>query len=1049
MPSRWRVRAVLVAAGIVLGLAGSARAQAIGQIFGKVVDATGAVLPGVTVTVSGGGLQQPLTGVTTPTGAYSFPSVPIGTYTLTFELSGFKKVSRPDVIITTGFSAMIDAKLEVGGVTQEVSVTAASPIVDTKKTNTGGTFTLETLNNLPTGRDPFQIANLAPGVTLSGVNVGGAASNQQLGIAVYGSQGSVQWNMEGGNITDVSSNSSALYYNFDSFQEVQVVTGGGDVSVQSSGLFINLVTKSGSNLFKGSMTTTYENTKLQSQNVTEALFNAAGSNGTGLSGNPLHNVGAIAAEYGGPIKKNKLWFWGNIDRQEYNVGIANFFDTSKPECVPPPTTFARLDDVQKCLVNDETTIQDLGGKINFQLNQANRFQFLFTTDNKIRNHRDANASTAPEATVRQYSPGGYLADFTPQITHTLILGNNLVFTNQATWVNNIFSLDFTDTAGPCGESKPGRTAPSDPTCQWNTQSLTLRSPSYTSRGPSGAQYFERPTVEVKTDGNYFLSHFLGGDHNLKFGVGYRSARTLSFTHYGGGANVTVQCVGNVVSGCGGNQPVAVGSGPGIVPYQAVLRRDSFSNTRWTTFSTYIQDSYGRGRWRINGGLRQDWQTSKFLGGCVGANVIRPDLLPQQCQGPANPNHPFNNFSPRVSAIYDLRGNGKTAIHSSFSYYFATRVVLAGNLSNLGNVNLTWGPNLSSGACSTVATAPCWTDANHDNVAQANELRGTPTSNSARFDPATGILSNVLPIVDSDLKIDRTREGIVGIDHEVLPHVHMAVDFIYRKYDLGTATYNIGYQPACATSTQYPCTGLGFPESQLYSVRNVYTDSATGTSAPYYTVCPGCTRPSGAAGTTITGTDRTYRTYKGVTAVVEKRLSNRWSLTASYTYNHERQFQPYGSYRDPQGIDFTDTYEYSVLGSPRHQFKMFGTYQWRWGISVAGNLGVVDGSIRSRTINGPGSVYGGTTGTISRSTLSFEPLGTTRFPTTKILDVSVSKEVQFPGNRVRATLTLDGFNLGNVATITNYSSNNLNSVSYTAVSAIVAPRVFRIGVRLAF
>src|ERR1051326_3915421 len=140
MRLRGTVRACLLVAGVLLGLTGSAHAQAIGQIFGKAPDSTGAVLTGVTVTVPGTGRQKPLTAITTETGAYTFPSVPIGTYTVTFELTGFKKVTRPDVILTTGFSAMIDAKLEVGGVTQEVSVTAAAPVVVTKKADTGDNF---------------------------------------------------------------------------------------------------------------------------------------------------------------------------------------------------------------------------------------------------------------------------------------------------------------------------------------------------------------------------------------------------------------------------------------------------------------------------------------------------------------------------------------------------------------------------------------------------------------------------------------------------------------------------------------------------------------------------------------------------------------------------------------------------------------------------------------------------------------------------------------------------------------------------------------------
>src|SRR4030095_5046511 len=103
-----------------------------------------------------------------------------------------------------------------------------------------------------------------------------------------GTTAQVQWNLEGGLITDLSSNSSALYYNFDSFDQIQVTSGGGDVSVQASGLSINLVTKSGSNVFKGSFNGTFENDKTQGNNVTKALFDAGG-NGF-LSGHPGHHL---------------------------------------------------------------------------------------------------------------------------------------------------------------------------------------------------------------------------------------------------------------------------------------------------------------------------------------------------------------------------------------------------------------------------------------------------------------------------------------------------------------------------------------------------------------------------------------------------------------------------------------------------------------------------------------------------------------------------------------------------------------------------------------
>ena len=137
----------------------------------------------------------------------------------------------------------------------------------------------------------------------------------------------MQWNLEGGSITDLSSNSSPSYFNFDSFEQIQVTTGGGDVSVQSSGLSINLVTKSGSNVFKGTAVATFENDAMQGNNVTPELF-YAGTNGL-LSGNPIQKIAVYSVEYGGPIMRNRLWWWAAADKQDINAGVVNFFDASK------------------------------------------------------------------------------------------------------------------------------------------------------------------------------------------------------------------------------------------------------------------------------------------------------------------------------------------------------------------------------------------------------------------------------------------------------------------------------------------------------------------------------------------------------------------------------------------------------------------------------------------------------------------------------------------------------------------------------------------------
>lgn len=1062
------VRGFLLVAGILLLSAVSANAQAIGSIFGKVTDSTGGVMPGVTVTVTGTGLQQPLVAVTGATGTYQFPNVPIGTYSVTFDLEGFKKAVRPNVIISSGFQAGVDQKMEVGNRTEEVMVSAAPPVVDTKKVTTGATFTRDILENIPSARDPWQIINMTPGVQ-AGLNVGGSSSGQQVGLTSRGTGANVQWNLEGGSVTDLSSNSSPSYFNFDSFEQIQVVNGGGDVSIQSSGLAINLVTKSGSNVFKGTSVATFENDAMQQQNVTRELFNA----GTGgfISGAPLQKIFVMSAEYGGPIKKNRLWFWAAADKQDINVGVLNFFDgtkgglceqllaAQKAGTLAGVATYDQLPEVVKCLQNDKTVIKDLQWKFNYQLNSSNKFQYLFQSDNKYRNRRGASATTAVEAVTQQTSDTpkgvGYwgLPLPTHSFTHTLIASDRLVFNSIFTYVHGGFYLDYQDVPpqGNCAQSKYLNSTSSadyarDASCLWMIQARNNRTTGFNDRSLVGNYNTTRHSWEAKTDGTYFLTNTLGGDHSLKFGVGWRKNPIQTFSHYSGGARAQVQCVGNSQANCGTGANVAVGSATGVVPYLATLYRDQIRNNNWFTYNGYIQDSFSRGKFRVNGGIRYDWQTSKYLGGCVAANVIRPDLLPGQCEAATDTDaatgkklQAFSNFAPRLSVTYDLFGNGKTSVHASYSYYFATKITLADSLGGLfTSTQLFWGANQSSGACSTTAGAPCWTDANRDSVVQIGELVGTPTASTSRFNLATGQISAAGNLVDESAKIARTREVVVGIQHELIANLAVGVDYIYRKYDRGTAGYSVGYQP-----------GSGNNLASLYNPTvQTYTDPVSGLSAPYYITCTGCVRPSGLA--SITMTSAAYQVYNGVDFTVTKRFSNKWQANVAVTIQDNPGYSPEYTFTNPTGVQFFD----GTSTTARYLIKASGAYQLPWDVMLAANLNINDGATRVLSINGPGSVYGGVTSTgaastISYGTLRFENDGTTRFKPTELLDLSVQKVINFRGGKNRLKLMMDGFNVFNTNTILGFSSNNRSSSSFTAPSSIVPPRVFRIGGSISF
>jgi hypothetical protein len=1063
MMSRHFWRSLLTAAVFFI-CTGSAHAQGMGSIFGKVTDPSGAVMPGVTVTVTGTGLQLPRVAVTTGTGAYQFPNIPIGTYVVTFELQGFKKAVRPDILIVAGFNAPVDQVLEVGQMSEEVTVSATSPVVDTKRTTVGGTFDLPTLEKIPTARDPWMVIYMAPGVQLSGTNVGGSGSGGQPTISSRGTSANVQWNLEGGSTTDLRSNTSASYYNFDSLEQIQVINGGGDVSVQSSGVSINLITKSGSNRFKGSAVGTLTNDAMQFQNVTEELFSA----GTGgfLSGSPLNRVSNVTFEYGGPIVKDRLWFWANADHQDINTGVLNYYDGSKgTDCATfadaqrlgtsVAITYDNLNTVRNCLANDRTVIYHVGGKLNFTLNSAHKFQYLLQGDDKIQDSRGASATAAKEATNRQFSDYWHgIPQPTHSLTHTFLPSDKLVFNTLYTYVYGGWTNDFQD-YDTCGKIRYNGSSNSadyarDASCLWNQQQLSLRTTSFRSRSLLASIQRLRPTHELKTDGTYFASNKLGGDHSLKFGVGYRRAPTTTFSHYAGGARAWLQCNGNSRANCSDQRITPGTAGPGLVPYRAELYRDALRNSVWWSYNGYIQDTFNRGRFTVTGGLRYDWQHSRYDGGCVPENVIRPDLLPAQCEDATqegiNPNtgqmekiRPFKNLSPRGSVTYDLFGTGKTALMASGGYFYKTRETLADNLSGLFQVTrLTFGSNTTSGACTG---GSCWTDANQDGVVQANELTGTPASPSSRFNLTTGVFAPAGNAVDPETQIARTREAVVGIRHELIPNLAVGVDYIYRKYDRGLATYTLGYQPGAP----------GYPLSQIYEGPVPYTDPATGNTGEYFVVRQGAQRPSGLG--SITMTNPNYQVYNGVDITVTKRYSDRWQLNGALTIQSNPNYYPEGStsFNNPTGR----TYSHGVSTIAKYVLKLAGSYELPWGITAAGNFNMFQGPVRVLLMDGPGSVYGGVNAagnptTISYDEIEFQPADAVRLGATKMLDLGIQKAFSIgPGERYRLNFMVDLFNVFNINTVLNYSDDNINASTFNAPTSIVPPRVLRIGVRANF
>jgi hypothetical protein len=297
-------------------------------------------------------------------------------------------------------------------------------------------------------------------------------------------------------------------------------------------------------------------------------------------------------------------------------------------------------------------------------------------------------------------------------------------------------------------------------------------------------------------------------------------------------------------------------------------------------------------------------------------------------------------------------------------------------------------------------------------------------------------------VDESSRIGRTREALVGLQHELIENLAIGVDYIYRNYDRGTAGYPVGQQPGCETSTTMPCVSPGYPLSAIYTVRREYTDPVTGITAPYYTATPGTVLTTGLS--TITMTSQNYSVYHGVIVQATKRYSNKWQMQSSVTIQSNPNYSVY--YTNPTGREYTD----GISSISRYLFKMNGAYSLPWGLMASGNLNVTDGANRTVSINGPGQVSlgsttpAGTAQTITYNTLTFQPTGTLRLDPISLLDLGVSKTFTLRGGKNRVKLMLDTFNVFNVNTVTGFSSNNQSSTGFTQPNNILPPRVIRFG-----
>lgn len=320
MPFKIRFVAGVLCALLLASIADVAAQSAVnGSIRGKVTDATSATLPGVSVTLTSPALLVPaIVTQTDGQGDYAFSDLPIGNYQIGFELAGFQRLVRQDIVLTPGFTAAINATLTIGAVEETVTVAGQSPVVDTTSTVSSVSLSSKVITEvIPAVRTMTEFVGTAPGVVLNQRHdLGGPVAGPTY--QAYGINGQYTVSYDGVN-TRQGATQPGVAPDLGSLEEMQIVAIGGSAEQALPGVAVNMVVKSGGNNFHGRYELQGEHERLQGNNLTPALIAQGVTVGDGM----IKNL-ELSGDLGGRIVRDKLWFYTAGRYQSATTSVLGF-----------------------------------------------------------------------------------------------------------------------------------------------------------------------------------------------------------------------------------------------------------------------------------------------------------------------------------------------------------------------------------------------------------------------------------------------------------------------------------------------------------------------------------------------------------------------------------------------------------------------------------------------------------------------------------------------------------------------------------------------------
>ncbi len=1008
--SRWG-RQLVAFVALLVGLGGTAFAQLqTGNVFGSVADDKGQALPGVTATLSGGGL--PVVATTDAEGNFRFIGVSPGVYKLESTLDGFSPVVYEEVTVNVGRNTTLNLTMNAA-VADVITITGESPLLDSRKISTGATVDKTELEKIPSARDPWVMLATTPGVLVDRINVGGNESGQQSTYVGNGDDGrNSTWSVDGVEITDVGAiGSSSSYYDFDAFEEINVSTGGSDAASRTGGVGINMVTKRGTNEWRGSGRYITDKDSWQSdfdpsagdfaqagpwnQNSAQAAFKA---------GNRIVKVEDYGAEIGGPIVKDKLWIWGSYGKNKINLLTVSDFA-------------------------DDTQLETINGKLNWQIATNNSASVFYSNNDKTKQGRNASPLRTQPTTWNQ---GGLSSDpklfkffnerpTVMKLEDTHIFGSNFFLTGMYSEVSGGFYLT---PQGGIGDDHAN--------AQLNL-STSVWTQTYVDAKTA------RPQDQYKADGSYF---FATGNlnHELKFGANYRKAEVRSFSRWPGwGIDLSL-------------------NGGGLTNYlfYTSVIADGILNYDVKYENTYVQDTITSGNLTANIGLRYDVQSGEQAAGSTRAVPGFEAFLPAYSTPGGSPGFDdWKDIQPRLGLTYALGAEKKTLLRASYSRFVDQ---LSG---------------AAVGQTYPIYPAPYVGfyayDTNGNGKIDRSEVLPNASGHGPNYNPNT---RQVVPTygVDPGLKAPTTDELVLGVEHALLPEFVVGFNVTWRKINDLLETELLVFDGDPYSVANGPTIGrkVRSDDWEVTETHTVVLPDGKARQVPVYSLRSGV---ASRGGTFLENSDSS-QDYLGLSFTFNKRLSNRWMARGNFSWNDWKWNVPSAEAanapQNPVGGGNDGDRVVTCVGagsgakagiciSSQWSYSMSGMYQVApekaWGFNVAAALNGRQGYANNYFIRAGRAGFPGAGDVLTSATARPDDY---KNDDVHVLDLRIEKEFKF--DKVGLTIGADVFNALNTSTVLQRnlrldyptrSRNRDRSLTGDHVQEVLSPRIFRLGAKITF